>query len=487
MLPLSQRLQNSFSTDFFRLLSVPTAPVYVDCVEELIEAAGESNRLRRDDARHLIQEISARHATAQWTKEEGGETADVQVRASRVYHRLLEAGWLDLRPESLHEPWLVISPGLRPLLRMLRELSSDEVGELRSFAVTLESVCRTLETENVLDPHTHPAHELCSRVSDLLQRLDLAISQLHSVESIIVRFERRQLQSSGPAETLHLIYLDFAEGQHMVCYEALHRRGLQARLNRVRALAREAMELPATRLALAEGFATEFGLDGEQARLQAADAGRKLLRSLDGIRQRAESIDRRVAAFHQLSRQRYLYQSRTRGRRPELAKAMCDVINKQWAGKKFSELDGEPWFRLRTPEVQFYFGTHALSSARRPRVKPSRKLEKVAMAPADEAEKARVQKQQRLALTPRRAARLVRTLLPERGQTVSTGEMSIETEEALLDLLSAASYDRFYSAGERLLWLVALARRLHRLAPEAIPRDRVERWRVESFRLTRKT
>ena len=319
--PLSQRLERSFSTDFFRLLAVPTAPVYIDCVEELIDAAGESNRLRPDEARALIQDISARHATAPWTKDEGGETADPQTRAGRVYHRLLEAGWLDLRPESLHEPWLVISPGLRSLLRMLQELSSDEVGELRSFAVTLENVCHSLETENFLDPHTHPAHELCSRVSDLLQRLDLAITQLHSVEKIIYRFERRQLQSSGAAETMHLVYLDFPEGQHMVCYEALHRRGLQSRLNRVRASVRETMELPAVLLALTEGFAAEYRLDEEAARLRAVDAGQKLLRSLDGIRQRAEVIDARVTAFFQLSSQRLHYQSRVRGRRPELARA----------------------------------------------------------------------------------------------------------------------------------------------------------------------
>ena len=109
------------------------------------------------------------------------------------------------------------------------------------------------------------------------------------------------------------------------------------------------------------------------------------------------------------------------------------------------------------------------------------------MAAMSDEEKARLQRQQRLALTPRRAARLVRMLLPEKGRTISTGEMSIETEEALLDLLSAAAYDHYYLPKERLRWLVEMARRLHRLTPEAIPHDRVERWQVETFQLTRKT
>jgi hypothetical protein len=374
---------------------------------------------------------------------------------------------------------------LRPLLRLLHELSSDEIGELKSFADTLESACRTLEIEGILDPAKQSADLLRGTINELNQRLEQAISQLFAVEKVIHIFEQRQLQSRSGAETLQLIYGDFNQGQHMVCYDVLHRRGLLPRLNRARNTVRDAAESPFTQQRLAEGIAKEFEINDDESWTRAGEWLAKLTRSLGGIRQRAEAVDGRIANFHQLSKQRYFYQSQMRGRRPELAKAVCDAVNERWAGRKFSDLDGEPVFELRAVEVELFHGTSSLAPSRRGRVKPSLNLGSPAITPPDEAERARLREQQRVAVTPQRAARLVARLLPEKGATLTTRQMRIDTEEELLDLLAAASFNQFITVGGKLRWSVRLARRLDSLAPQHISHDPVQDWEVESFQLER--
>jgi len=60
----------------------------------------------------------------------------------------------------------VISPGLRPLLRLLRQLAEDDAAELRTFADALRSVCDTLHREGILDPQARSGDELRSTVTD---------------------------------------------------------------------------------------------------------------------------------------------------------------------------------------------------------------------------------------------------------------------------------------------------------------------------------
>jgi len=63
--------------------------------------------------------------------------------------------------------------------------------------------------------------------------------------------------------------------------------------------------------------------------------------------------------------------------------------------------------------------------------------------------------------------------------------MRIDTEEELLDLLAAASFNQFITVGGKLRWSVRLARRLDSLAPQHISHDPVQDWEVESFQLER--
>ena len=142
---LSFQLLRSIPAEFFRPLVSRLMPVYVDCADRLEAVAGEAARIELSEARASVLEVVTAHSEFAWPEEDAA--VDIRVRAGRVFNLLLEARWLEDRPESLHERWVVISPALRPLLIMLRELATESIGELKTFADTLDGVCRTLETE----------------------------------------------------------------------------------------------------------------------------------------------------------------------------------------------------------------------------------------------------------------------------------------------------------------------------------------------------
>lgn len=490
MQTLSSQLLPSIPGGFFRLLGSRLMPVYVDCADRLEKEAGEAARIALSEARALVFEVVTDHSEFPWSDEDAA--TDMRVRAGRVFNHLLEARWLEDRPESLHERWIVISPALRPLLNMLRELAANSIGELQTFADTLEGICRTLEAQGVLDPRQQSADGLRATLNDLNNRVAHAIAQLHSVEKIVHSFEQRQMQTRTGAETLQLFYSDFYEGQHIVCHQVLHGRGLLSRVYRARDVVREARENPFVQERLAEALrATSDSSEGD-AWIFAGEELARLMKALSGIRQRADAIDARIASFHQLSRQRFFYQSQMRGRRPEIAHRLCSTINERFAGKRFSDLSGEslaelvtPWRGLISPDVEMFYGTASLRSPRHARHAVSLSLTDARLPLPDEAEKARLREQMCMALTPVRAARFVQMILPRKGSVISTSRVELTTEESFLDLLAAASFDHAVAAHGIVRWKTELDHQPDDVDRSAVPRDLVAGWEVERFSLSR--
>ena len=164
---LSSRLSRSVSADFFRPLARPSAPVYVDCADRLIDEAGEAGRLSQRETIEIIKEVIARHPLTLLAEDEGAALRDARQRAGQFFNRLIGAGWLEDQTLGLHERWAVITPGLRPLMRMLRDLAEDRVAELKTFADTLRGLCQTLEERGVLDPQVNQPDQLRSTITDL--------------------------------------------------------------------------------------------------------------------------------------------------------------------------------------------------------------------------------------------------------------------------------------------------------------------------------
>src|SRR5690606_1443516 len=59
--PLSARLAQAVPVDFFRPLTRPSAPVYVDCADRLIDEAGEAGRLSHKETLEILREVLAAH------------------------------------------------------------------------------------------------------------------------------------------------------------------------------------------------------------------------------------------------------------------------------------------------------------------------------------------------------------------------------------------------------------------------------------------
>lgn len=485
---LSQRLFASVSVDFFRPLVRPSAPVYVDGADRLIEEAGEAGRLPQSDALAILREVLSQHPQVALQEDEGGGLQDIRARAGKLFNQMLQVRWIEDQAVSLNERWVIISPSLRPLMRTLRDLAESEIAELKSFADTLRGVCMTLEQRDVLNPVVTPSHELRATVHDLLQRMEHAILQLHGVEKLIHGFEKRQRETESGAETLRLFYHDFHEGQHMVCYDVLRSGGLLPRLQRARTKVRDATENLLLIQHLADGIReNRTHLDENEAWELANTQIQRLERQLAGLRLRAEAIDARVASFNRLSVQRYRYQSELRGRRPDMIKNYCDAINAVHRGKKFNELRIEPDFPLMTPEVDFFYGFASLARPRRARAQVALELGESLSAEDEAADLERLRQRQKFALTPHRAARLVARLLREHGAGVSTDGFKLESPEELLDLMAAAAYHHGIDAtsGEEQRWQVQSTSREHALHPENIPLDAQAGWRVERFALVR--
>jgi hypothetical protein len=484
---LSQRLADSFAQGFFRPLARPSAPLYVDCADRLEQAGDEGGQLSHEDAVIVIRETLALHPGVQLEADEGGDTQDLRMRAGKLFNNLLAARWLEDRTASLDERRALISPALRPLLRMLRDLAEDEIAELKGFADMLRLICHTLLAENALDPSRLTGEEMRSTVNGALEGVRNVIEQMHAVEKAVVKFEDRQRRSASGQATLRLFYTDFYEGEHIVCYDTLQRGGLLAQINRARSAALEACSDPFARQRLAEGLAAHKKLGLSEAEDLAEEQLRTLERSLGRIRSTAEIIDARVASFNRLSAQRYRYQTEIRGRRPELVKAFLAAVNVRFQGRRFSDLTEAADLQMLCPEAEVYFGHESLARGRRPRAAANLSLgDRPPEAGALDAQ-ALIRKRALYAITPHRGSRFVQKFLPEKGARLCSSEFSIRTEDDLFDLIAVLCFDRYSDRAsfKTLRWRVEFARAGGGLEPEKIATDVQSGYRFERFTIER--
>ena len=484
---LGTRLGPLLGGGFFRPLARPTAAVYVDCADRLVEAADDGGQIPHDDARLLIRDVLVRHPDVPLDEDEGGMFRDLHQRAAQFFNRLLEARWLEVRRASLDEHFVLVTPALRRLLRTLRELAEDRPAELRDFAATLRSICRDLLLEGALDPNRLGPEDMRQTVKDLLGRAERAEDQMHAVESLVQQHEAAQQVSASPRETLGRFLIDFHAGDHMVCYDALQQAGLLPRLNLARAAVQEALHDPFAKQRLAEGLARHLNLDPTTAYGEAERWFARLERMLAVIPVKQRIIDGRIADFSRLSAARYRYQTEMRGRRPEQVKAYLDQAGREHAGRTFADLADLPGMSLLCPQVEVFFGADSLSRPRRARPAVDLSLDPTMREADPEAAKDEIRRRNLNLLTPQRAARFVERHLSAKGASISTADLRVAREDDLLDLLAVLAFDHGPSAGSgrSLRWRVRAVREGGGLEPAAIPRDPAADRLMERFTLER--
>ena len=484
---LGKKLSSLTGSGFFRPLSRPTAAVYVDCAERLIEAADEGGQVAHTEARLLIREVLVRHPDVQLDEDEGGQFRDLNQRAAQFFNKLIEVHWLEPRRVSLDEHYVLITPQLRRLLRLLRELAEDRPAELKDFAATLRSLCSDLLREGSLDPNRLGPEEMRQTVKDLLDRVGRADDQMHAVETLILQQEMAQRESGSAQETLQRFLVEFHAGEHMLCYDALQEAGLLPRLNQARSVVQEALYDPFTKQRLAEGLAKHLGLDASLAYVEAERWLVRLERQLAAIPVKQRLIDGRMADFARLSDARHRYQTEMRGRRPEQVKAYLDEAARLHAGQSFASLAAEPGMALLSPKLEVFFGTDSLSPARRQRAAVNLTLEAPPSNADTDAAKEEIRRRNLNVLTPQRAARFIEKHLPTKGARVSTEHLRVTIEDDLLDLLAVLAFDRGLSGATHrpVRWRIHSARADFGTEPERMARDVAADRLVERFTLER--
>jgi hypothetical protein len=484
---LSDRLASIVDGGFFRPLARPSAPIYMDCADRLAQSADDGGQLSHNDTLLLIREVLALHPRAQLGDDEGAHLTDLRQRAGQIFNKLLEAGWLQERSVSLDERWVLLTPRVRPLIRLLREIAEDNVAELKDFAATLRSICQTLLLDGALDPAHLTPEEFRQTVKELLDRVERAAEQMHSVEALILRHEDRQRASVNASETLNRLLIEFHAGEHMVCYDALQEGGLIPRLRQARAVVQDALANPFAKQRLADGLTKHRGIDPTDAYIEAEKLLRKLESGLAAIPTKQRLIDGRMADFSRLSAQRYRYQTEIRGRRPEQVKTYLNTADSIHAGQSFAELRREPGMSLLCPDVAIFFGQDSLAPVRR--MRPRVDLSVVEPPPADDVSQAQdmIRHLNLNLITPQRAVRFMEKHLPKRGTSISSAELSLHTEDDLFDLLAVLAFERANGSAPHhpLRWEVKPARTNDGVEPAKIPVDRLAGRRVERFILER--
>lgn len=487
---LSAQLHHRLPDGFFRPLSRPSWPVYVDAADRLLDGADDGGQIAREDALALLREILTEHQNVTLDADEGGGFADARQKATQLYNKMLEAKWLDERRLTLAETWVLVTPALRWTVRLLRELAKGDRADLKDFAATLRSLCRDLLDPTALDPSELDAEAMRQTVSDLLARASQAGDQMHAVEALILDAESRQRTSESAAETLSRFLVDFHAGEHMVCYDALQEGGLTPRLHAARKVIEEAATNPLAKERLAAGLATAGKSPSPDAAYAEAERLlRQLERAVAGIPAKQRIIDGRVADFSRLSAQRYRYQTEMRGRHPARVKAYMDEAADHHAGRRFSDLDREPGMPLLCPSVALRQGVAALAPGRRTRppvdlgiAVGERDLEGDALDAQDA-----IRRHNMHVIAPTRAARFFEQREIKPGDRLSTDELDAMPEDDWLDLLAVIAFDNARRPGERaaLRWKIHSPRAGQGVTPAEIPVDDVAGRRVERFSVER--
>lgn len=484
---LSADLKLQLREGFFRPLGRPSWPVYVDAGDRLLESSDEGGQLTREDTLALLRDVLGEHPSAQLDADEGAGFSDARQKASQLYNRMLEAGWLQERPVSLGEYWVLVTPALRMLVRLMRDLAQSDLGELKDFAASLRSICEALLLPEALSPARLDGPAMRQTVKDLLERTTRAGDQMHAVETLILREEVQQRQSTTAGETLTRFLVDFHAGEHMVCYDALQESGLVPKLHEARRTVQEASSSALAKQRLAEGILAQKSLSPDEAYSEAEGMLLRLTRGLAAIPAKQQIIDGRMADFSRLSAQRYRYQTEMRGRRPEQVKTYLDTASALHEGRRFSDLEREPGMPLLCPHVGVYFGAVSFAPVRRARVPVSLTVDLPAAGNDTLTAQDIIRRHNLYVVSPQRAARFITQRLPGKGVRISTEDLSALPEDDFLDFLAVLAFDRANDSHSRrtIRWQVTAERREHGLNPAIIPTDEINGWRVERVLIER--
>lgn len=479
MASLSSQLFREVRPDFFRVLSGPLAPLYVDALDALEREASQRNQgLGRSEALGIVEQVVEQHGDAGLSAEDpAAQPAGPRERARIVFETLRGAGWLQEEERSDWQRLVFFDPNGVLLLQALRKMAFPEAAV---FSDKLVNVCFTLANPDAL------AEQPWAQIESCIASLEAGLAELRAMQKSIERHTRQQLAASTLKENLALIYDQFAERIGRTCYAQLVHARLPSKLSE----ARRAIDAAEGSAALLTEMQTEVMRRDPSQSPEAAMARvrlrlHELAELLHHVEPLADAIDRRTAEFTRRSQARFRYLQETTSENRARVQEFFEALNTHFAGRRIRELDdlGIQFPALLLHDARVIGGMESLYTPRLRRAAGE-------IEPLDEDDPtqdgrvlAQIEATLRDSLTISRANHFVAALPVEKGAPIHSTDLlrdHVHNDEDLADLIACLLHAR--SAGAK--FEVRLPRQdADADAPEF---DRKLQYRVERFALIKK-
>lgn len=444
MASLGSTLFSELTPKFFGVLAGANARVYLDVIDALErECAARGDSLDRADALEIIDRIL--EAGLAYDAEEGeAEGEDAGNPAALILRRLLAAKWLEEEKHADYRRTISVEPTAQTLLEALRAMVSQSIA---SFTGKLRLVCDRLA--NLRFPHSR-TELIWEELKNCLTHTRAGLRELRLIRKQVERFAQRQLKTATLTETLDIIYNEFSQLITQQCYRELIHARLPDRL-------REAMaglnELEQDNLALQKLREDYIRTqpDGDRAALEIGRTIEELARALGDVEPSADRVDASTADFARRSRSRIRYIQDVGSARRQQVKVIFDHVRDHLAGARLADLED----RMELPPARLVdsglVGMGSLARSRRSIDPATRRPVVSALTEEDREESLReMERNLRNALRLDRANRFVERLGLDPGEKVSSADMSVPTEDDLLDVISCLVFASAGGANYRL-------------------------------------
>lgn len=429
---LGRTLFQEISADFFRLLTGPNAGLHIDAVEALAREMGEvSSGISRAEAVETVLQVVERHAGMKAEDTESTEDlTSPRAQANFVLNRLIATGWMSEPPRSDYQRIVFFERQGEIQLDALRRIALPDAA---TFTDKLQLVCVTLANPETFTDQ--PWHDL----EGCLSNARLGLQELRGIQKSVERMTRRQLETTTLRENLALLYDEFSEAIGHSCYRELVRVRLPIRVKQARRRLEEiehdertldTMQREVLRRRITEDPTAAIS----HVRLRIHE----LFQLLEAVEPQAERVDQRAADFARRSFARFRYLQEVGSVRREQVQQVFELLNKRFAGSRISEIEPDPALpALQLPEAGLLGGIECLYLPRRRR--EAGEIDPIAdNVDSDDVEDALLEMEANLrdSLTAIRANRFVETLDFQGGDRISSGDLSLRTEDDIADLAS---------------------------------------------------
>ncbi len=318
---------------FFRVLSGPQAPVYVDVLDALEVALQSAGSLPRSEALEIVSDVVRIHpgfAVSDEFPDAAAEASTLSGLSGLILRRLVETGWLHEPPRPDWQRIVHFSPNGEIVIEALRQIAR---GQPAQFTDKIQQACAQL-----LNPDQF-AEDPFANLEACLASVRQGLRELRQMENIVARHTRSLLNASSLQENLSVLYDQFSETFGHACYRELVRAQLPTRiLKATRSLDEmaqserilEAMQ----RERLRRSPPCDFATAAAEVRLKISELGRLL----SSVGPQADELDRRAADFARraFARVRYLHEVSS-GQREQVQR-LFSAVEAQFQGERLTDL-----------------------------------------------------------------------------------------------------------------------------------------------------